>query len=126
MIFLKIVSDKGAASAVSQAQVVRRMESAGDTCCAFVTQLLQITSEYMQEAHRMDAELEQLTDRLCADMHCSKVMGDSLRQYVRYFSLAGGDVSAAVQAMYAEGLLPCKDKREGKKCFEALKRRLFE
>ena len=127
MIFLKIVSDIGTASHVSAAQVGQLIETAGDRCCGLIERLLQISSSaYLPESHRMDAELEQLTDRLCADMHCSKVMGDSLRQYIRYFSLAGGDVSAAVQAMYAEGLLPCKDKREGKKCFEALKRRLFE
>lgn len=73
----------------------------------------------------MDPEQEALYEKLCADLHCSKVMGDSLRQHLRYFALTGMDVDSVIQKMYGEGMLPCKDKREGKLRFEELKRRLF-
>lgn len=126
MVFLKVVSDKGTASHVSAAQVGQLMDTVGDSCCALIERLLRFESSAMPKTHEADDVFGQLVEKLCVDMHCSKVMGDSLRQYIRYFSLAGGDVFAVVQTMYEQGLLPCKDKREGKKCFEALKRRLFE
>ena len=126
MLFVKVVSDRGTAAEVSKDQVGRLMEKSKDRWCELIEKLLQITSEYAKETHGGDEELEQLTDELCADMRCSKVMGDSLRQYIRYSFLSGGNVSSIVPELYGEGLLACIDKREGKRCFDELKRRLLE
>ena len=52
-------------------------------------------------------------------------MKDSLRQYIRYLTLSKSDYIDVINDMYEKGLLPCKDKREGKLCFEELKQRLF-
>ena len=126
MVFVKLVSDNGVADGVSRERVEQLMEANSEVLCGFVSRLLQIASGNAHGKQKADETQEQLAERLCADMHCSKTMGDSLRQHIRYVSLAGGNVSAAIQDMYAEGRLPCKDKREGKMCFEELKRRLFE
>lgn len=125
MIFLKLVSDQGAADAVSKEQVGHLMEAYAEPLCAFIEVLREIAAEHTRSAQGQYREPEALIETLCADLHCSKVMCDSLRQYMRYGSLAGIDVPAVTQGMYAEGLLPCRDKREGKQRLEELKRRLF-
>lgn len=125
MMFLKIVSDTGAAKGVSKKQVEHLMETHGNLLFDFVKQLLVITHESAQKENRLQREKEALTARLCTDMHCSKVMEDSLKQHIRYLTLEGIDYVSVIQAMYLEGLLPCKDKREGKLRFEELKRRVF-
>lgn len=125
MIFLKLVSDQGAEDAVSGEQVGHLMESYEEPLCAFIEMLREITAEYTRKAQGQYREPEALMKELCADLHCSKVMCDSLRQYIRYGSLTGTDVPAVIRGMYAEGLLTCRDKREGKQRLEELKRRLF-
>ena len=125
ILFLKIVSDRGTAKAVSKEQVEHLMEACQEPLCAFVGLLQEITSESLYRENGLCPGLETWTLKLCTDLHCSKVMSDSLRQHIRYFALSGADVVSVIQGMYEEGLLPCKDKREGKLRFEELKRRLF-
>lgn len=91
----------------------------------FIKKLQMITAYESRQAEGPVQQEEALIAKLCTDLHCSKVMRDSLRQHIHYLSLAGSDYVSAIQDMYREGLLPCKDKREGKLRFEELKRRLF-
>lgn len=64
-------------------------------------------------------------EKLCLDLHCSRTMSESLRQHIRYCMLSGVDYLSVLEEMYQEGKLPCKDKREGKQCFDELKKRLL-
>lgn len=125
MLFLKIVSDHGTADAVTEEQVGHLMEAHREPLCTFIELLRDITAEHARKSHGQYREPEALIEKLCADLYCSKVMRDSLRQYIRYGSLAGADIPAVIQGMYAEELLPCRDKREGKQRLEEFKRRLF-
>ena len=125
MFFLKMVSDGGTAKAVSKEQVERLVEAYREQLCVFIGLLQKITTGYAHRENCLSREQERMIERLCADLHCSKVMSDSLRQHIRYFALTGADIEAVIQGMYEENLLPCKDKREGKMRFEELKRRLF-
>lgn len=125
MVFLKIVSDEGAARAVSKEQIEHLMENCQDKLFGFVEQFRVIACGSAQKEDCLQQEKEALAARLCTDMHCSKTMGDSLRQHIRYLELAGRDYVSEIQGMYGEGLLPCKDKKEGKLCFEEFKRRVF-
>lgn len=125
MMFLKIVSDQGAEDAVTGERIGHLMEVYREPLCAFIEMLQDITAEHIREAQGGYREPEALVQKLCADLHCSKTMRDSLRQYIRYCILTGTDVDAVTREMYAEGLLPCRDKREGKQRLEELKRRLF-
>ena len=125
MMFLKIVSDSGKAKAVSKEQVAFLMEAYREQLCGFIGLLQKITAEYAQMENCPIWEQGRMVEKLCADLRCSKVMSDSLRQHIRYFALTGTDTEAVIRGMYEEGLLPCKDKREGKLRFEELKRRLF-
>ena len=46
-------------------------------------------------------------------------------QCVRYWTLADVDYQHVLDEMRADGELPCRDRREGKKRFEELKQRLL-
>lgn len=72
-----------------------------------------------------DSREEAWIQQVCTDMHCSKSMEYAFRQHIRYLYLCGIDYKALIQNMYAEGRLPCRDKREGKLCFEAFRKSLF-
>ena len=126
MVFIKLVSDRGTPESISTDQVGQLLENVSDQLCSFVKQLNNMSSGHAQAENSLHQELEALTEQLCADLHCSKVMSDSLRQHIRYFALSGTDVTSVIQEMYAKGMIPCKDKREGKLRFEELKRRLFQ
>ncbi len=72
-----------------------------------------------------DKEEAEWTDRLCEALCCSQTMRLSVLRLIRYEALAGIDYKAAVNELFREGKLPCKDKREGKARLEELKRKLL-
>lgn len=122
MIFLKAVSDSGAAKSVSPKQAESLMEKYQDRIMDYIRQVQKITESGHGESPQQE---EELLEKLSADLHCSRAMRDSLRQYIRYLTLVGGDCVPVIQDMYEKGLLPCRDKREGKQRFEEFKRRVL-
>lgn len=125
MMFLKVVSDGGTPEVVSKEGVEHLMEGYQEVLFSFTEQLRTIIHENKRMDNGLWKENEGLFEKLCTDLHCSKVMRDSLRQHLQYLILTGTDYESVVQDMYLGGLLPCKDKREGKLRFEELRRRLF-
>lgn len=125
MMFLKVVSDRGEVKEVSEKQTEHLMEKYQDCIVDYIRQIQMITQTNRGQENCLRREEEALLEKLCTDMHCSKAMRDSLRQYIRYLTLEGREYGFVIQDMYEKGLLPCKDKREGKLRFEELKRRLF-
>lgn len=125
MMFLKIVSDSGSANEVSKKQLVHLMEEYQGILIDFIRQIAMLAHKNTQQEKRLQQEKEALVERLCADMHCSKTMRASLEQHIHYLSLAGADYALVIRDLYQEGLLPCKDKREGKLRFEELRKRLY-
>lgn len=124
MIFLKVVSDAGKAKEVTKEKVKRCMEINQELLFDFIEKISAITQESSGKENTFQQEKIQF-ETLCGDLHCSKVMEDSLRQHIHYWELAGIDYASVIQDMYQEGLLPCRDKREGKTCLEKLSKRLF-
>ena len=120
-----MVSDNGNAKGMTREQIEQLMEQFSDRLCGFVERIDRVSSSLAENDTGWSERLEMLFVKMCVDLHCSKVMSDSLRQHIRYFALSGADVVSVIQGMYEEGLLPCRDKREGKLRFEELKRRLF-
>ena len=49
----------------------------------------------------------------------------SIEQETLCKTLAGIDYQGIIEEMYQAGELPCKDKREGKRCFEEFGRKLL-
>ena len=121
MSFLKVVSDAGMkANDVTPKEVEQIFTVCIDEIADYIHLLMNV--ENGKEQSEMDIEA---FGRLCGDLHCSKVMEDSLRLYLRYCMLSGIDFVSVISELYREQRLPCKDKREGKVCFEELKRRLL-
>lgn len=125
MSFLKIVSDAGAASTVSAHMVEQMISAHIEEIAAYIRQLRKIAEIEQKQEKTLSKQAVAWIDKLSADLHCSKVMQDSLRQHIRYLELAGSHYEDIFCEMYAEGKLPCKDKREGKVRFEELKRKLL-
>lgn len=124
MIFLKVVSDAGTAKRVSKEKVKHCMEINQEILFHVIEKISAITQENWRGENVIQQE-DKRFETLCEDMHCSKVMRDLLGQHIHYWKLTGSDYISVIQDMYREGLLPCMDKKEGKYCFEELKRRLF-
>lgn len=124
MIFLKVVSDAGEAKTVSKEMAGNLMEAYQDALFGYIGHIHTIVygNEHKKEGLKQEGIY---VKKLCMDLHCSKVMKDSLKQHIHYLALAEADYVSVIQDMYREGVLPCKDKREGKLCFEEFKRRLF-
>lgn len=124
MMFLKVVSDQGAAATVSKEKVHYLMETYQDALFDFMGGLPAIAYGDHRNAEFLQQK-EIRMETLFADLHCSRAMRDALRQHIHYWELAGREYASVIRDMYREGLLPCRDKREGKSCFEEIKRRLF-
>ncbi len=126
MLFLKVVSDNGEGDRLLPEFIRQRMETHSKSIVSFLEQLMAISNQegHMEQQQKQERQ-EQWICKLCADLHCSKTMEESLRQHLHYAALVGIDYKKAVQELYEENKIPCKDKREGKRCFEAFKQRLF-
>lgn len=121
MLFVKIVSDNGDPGRVSAKQISRYMQAHRERLIPILSMLNEITDQERKEP----SVQEEWIRRLSGDLHCSKAMEDSLRQYLRYACLAGIDAAAVIRQMYQSDLLPCSSKKEGKRRFEELKTRLL-
>lgn len=130
MIFLKVVSDSGEAQEVTKEQVLQRMDQYKNPIVAYIRTLQKISKENKAAQERKTAQnngtkKEGLVERLSEDMHCSSAMKEALREFIRELLMSRINPLPAIEEMYEKGLLPCKDKREGKLRFEELKRRFF-
>lgn len=125
MVFLKIVSDGGDANVVSERQINGLMEAHQKMLFEFVGDLCEYARANAGTKKNMTCSQEAFLEKLCADLHCSRAMRDSLIQHIHYLALEGVEYVPVIQEMYGEGLLPCKDKREGKLRFEEFKGRLY-
>lgn len=128
MFFLKVVSDFGIAGQERMTAEVLTglLEQHVKEVAAFLTNLREAADE--EETLRNDGilqENEAVLERLFAALHCSQTMRASARQYITYAALTGYDWKAELEEWYARGLLPCKDRREGKVRLEELKQVLL-
>lgn len=128
MLFLKVVSDFGIAGKerMTAEALTGLLEQHVKEVVAFLTNLREAADE--EETLRNDGILQEdetVLERLFAALHCSQTMRASARQYITYAALTGYDWKAELKEWYARGLLPCKDRREGKVRLEELKQVLL-
>lgn len=125
MSFLKAVSDDGNGGKVTPGQIECLIGNNMEALADYMAVLRRIIHEECQEDIFQESRLQENLAKLCRDLHCSRVMSESVRQYLRYCILSGVDYASVLEEMYREGKLPCRDKREGKQCFDELKERLL-
>ncbi len=128
MLFLKVVSDFGIAGQerMTAEALTGLLEQHVKEVVAFLTNLREAADE--EETLRSGGILQEdetVLERLFAALHCSQTMRASARQYITYAALTGYDWKAELEEWYARGLLPCKDRREGKVRLEELKQVLL-
>ena len=128
MLFLKVVSDFGIAGQerMTAEALTGLLEQHVKEVVAFLTNLREAADE--EETLRNDGILQEdetVLERLFAALHCSQTMRASARQYITYAALTGYDWKAELKEWYARGMLPCKDRREGKVRLEELKQVLL-
>ena len=120
MNFLRIVTDQGLSESEAiapqalAAHVTACVERQVDTIVAVVDKLRALTAAEDAEHHVLTENERQLVDKLIADAHFSKVMADECVQLIRYAALSQLDWQQPIAALYAEGLVPTRDKRAGK------------
>lgn len=124
MSFIKVVSDKGAGEKITPQTLEHAIESDLEQIKAYVTDLGQALEpdegQQKKEQHCMN-----VAEQLCQELHCSQTMRAAVVQCVRYWTLAEINYQDILDNMRADGELPCRDRREGKKRFEELKQRLL-
>lgn len=128
MIFLKVVSDSGVAGQerMTAETLAGLLEQHVKAVAGFLANLWKAADE--EEALRSGGILQEdeaVLEQLFAALHCSQTMRASVRQYITYAALTGYDWKVELKEWYARGLLPCKDRREGKVRLEELKQVLL-
>ena len=128
MIFLKVVSDSGVAGQerMTAETLAGLLEQHVKAVAGFLANLWKAADE--EEALRSGGILQEdeaVLEQIFAALHCSQTMRASARQYITYAALTGYDWKAELKEWYARGLLPCKDRREGKVRLEELKQVLL-
>ena len=124
MNFLRIVTDQGLSESEAiapqalAAHVTACVEQQVDTIVAVVDKLRALTAAEAAEHHVLTENERQQVDKLIADAHFSKVMADECVQLIRYAALSQLDWQQPIAALYAEGLVPTRDKRAGKLILE--------
>ena len=96
------------------AHVIACVEQQVDTIVAVVDKLRALTAAEAAGHQVLTENERQLVDKLIADAHFSKVMADECVQLIRYAALSQLDWQQPIAALYAEGLVPTRDKRAGK------------
>lgn len=120
MNFVRIVTDRGLSESEAvapqalAAHVTACVEQQVDTIVAVVDKLRALTAAEATEHHVLTENERQLVDKLIADAHFSKVMADECVQLIRYAALSQLDWQQPIATLYAEGLVPTRDKRAGK------------
>ena len=125
MSFLKIVTDDGNVQNMSAEVLRQSVEGVVTKISHYLDELVKIGEMKRSQYEKKASEVSEFAQRLSTDMHCSAVMRASVEQQLKYASLAGTDYQGVISEMYQSGKLPCRDKREGKRCFEELGRKLL-
>lgn len=152
MSFIKIVSDNASPEAVTEKRAAELIKKNIEVIAEYIDTLKKASRQFNKNKDILDDDgNREWVDRLCEDMHCSAAMRAAVEQYIRYRLLedkkdclinksrlaeSGEDKNIrgteyksycleTVRKMYDKNLLPCADKREGKRCFEELKRELL-
>lgn len=119
MHFLKFVSDFGEGERITPQALRESSEKAAGKAAEYIENLRQ--SDVLSGADASDTEYGKLEQ----DLHASVTMRAQLRQLLRYAGLSGFDTDALVREMYRKKEVPTRDKREGMKVLQEMKRRIL-
>lgn len=122
---IKVVSDTGKGESVTSSQLTQRISGAADQIAGWLRQIGCMLGEEAQRVVRFSRKEEEMLQGLCRDLHCSETMRSDVCRQLFYAKLTGAEIVLQVEAIYEEGLLPCRDRREGKRCWNDIRQRFF-
>lgn len=113
MAFVKIVSDNGISSEeFSPAELGKKLE-------AYVGGQKEKLLAVISTLHAYDrtlpgsVALTETDEKLFTDIRATQSMENRLKQLIKYVDCAGLNYRAVIEKMYAEGILPVKNKKDG-------------
>lgn len=123
MAFLKVVSDRGEGGKVTPEKLREFMVQ----CVPEIVSFIDGIRGYIASLQRSkpDDEEMQWREKLYQGIHCSATMRVQAEQLLHYLWLSGGDYHTVLEEDFRLGVLPCKDRKEGKKYLGELKKRLL-
>ena len=128
MMFLKVVTDCGMPE-MDKEQFVQIMQTAGAQVVEFLDGVRAMMQQdktgedlgkFQAAEQKIQGDAQDRAERLAEDLHCSVTMRAELTQLLTYWHLAGLDAGAVIDGYYERGLLPCKDKRAGRRLLDEL------
>ena len=120
MMFLKVVTDHGMNPTFDRNRFAQIMQTASVAVAEFLDGLLAFTSDADKQKKEMKGDIQVNADHLAEDLHCSVTMRAELTQLLTYWRLAGFDAETVIDGYYKQGILPCKDKRAGRRLLDEL------
>lgn len=117
MLFLKVVSDAGTADTVTREALQDVMEQQADNILA---QIEQMHKSLQKEDLIWTQKEEELAQKWCQDLCCSKTMQASMMQKLRYICLSKDweELEAWMEDKYERGELPVSSRKYGKQWME--------
>lgn len=116
MLFLKVVSDAGMDHAVTAQKAEEWMSQ--PALLAFLRKL----ADRPEEAEvPLNAAQEDAVERLIKGLHSSATMAAEVRQWMTWLALEGEPIEKTITEWFAEGILPCASRQEGKICLGKLR-----
>ncbi len=125
MHFLRLISDPGEGRTVRPEDISQAVERELPQLQAEISDMLARIRQEKEKPPLFSPETETLCERLQQDLHCSVVMAAQLRQLLRYLNLAEQPWQAAVESLYENGTLPCRDRRRGKEVLDAFRKQFL-
>ena len=133
MIFVKVVSDHGIQKKETdkerpQIPMKELMEQTQEPLFSYLETLRKISDLQEEDGikqGRIRQESQNEAARLGESLHASVTMRMELEQLLYYWKLTGTGYQALLEEYSGRGILPVKDKREGKKILEQLKANLL-
>lgn len=126
IIILKIVSDNGEPQKVTPESIHIIFMEHGKALVQFLELLCKQQQIEAEQLSKQPCFVQNdWVDKVCHDMHCSETMRNKLKHLFYYMDITGIDYHKKIEEMYLDKRLPCRDKREGKKCYEQLEMELL-
>lgn len=118
MSFLRVVTDNGNGDEVTPEDVNRCVTDVLPDLLEYIAKVQSFLKEQKKKSENCD--IGQPGEKLAKDMDCSVTMRHQLTQLLRLCTAAEIPWEEKINALYAEGILPVKSRREGKKVLERL------
>lgn len=128
---IKAVSDNGISETDDLTKIKEKIDTAMALAAEAVTGYIDLVVAEDREGNRKTAALtdsneDLYIEKLSSDLKCSVTMEKRLRQIMRYAYLAGTDHRGVIASFYETGILPVKNKNDGKTVLENIAEKLLQ